>query len=220
MTGLVLVPGTWAWRGPDTKGEWYQDGSPFVHYLLSHGIEVWSRRRPFVWSTRIGGLPFPTSHLDWEAAGQNLFAYVDPARPDVGVSLTGRETRIIAHSHGLQVALYAAAAGCKIDTLVSVGSPIRRDMREIAIAARPNIRTWWQLAGGSRDWMQWLGEIFDGNLGIVRDAIYRDEHGKPVVWADQTVKAPTLNHSDWICNPDEFHRWQDECVLSLLKGDA
>ena len=215
---LVCVPGTWAWSGMKTKDRWYMAGSPWVNFMESNGYKVLSKDRPFVWTTALAGIPFVTSKRDWEAAGVNLWAYLDPAIKDYGVGLRTGERNLVAHSHGLQVAVYAAAAGCKLNTLISVGSPIREDMKEVAVAARPNIANWAHLYGGHKDKWQWFGEMFDGKLGVVRTAIWRGQNGRPVAQADVSVEIPCVGHSDLLYTPSEFHHWLEPRVAEYIRG--
>ena len=214
---LVCVPGTWAWRGQNTRNAWYQAGSPWVTFMEAHGYKVLSKDRPFVWTTQLAGIPFLTGKRDWEAGGANLWAYLDPAIKDYGVGLRTGERNLVAHSHGLQVVLYACAAGCRINTLISVGSPIREDMKDVAIAARHNIHTWVHLYGGHKDRWQWLGELFDGKLGVVRRAAW-ERDGKIAVQADCSVQIDDIGHSDLLCNPAQFHNWTDVVVQSYIRG--
>lgn len=160
---VVLVPGTWSWRGKTTSGEWHCPGSPLVQRLEAQG---WAPQT-FPWSTRVGGLFWQKQrHLDWEAAGVHLAHWLDPAHPTVGVS---EPAPVICHSHALQVVLYACADNrATIPLLISVCSPIRDDMRECAMDARKRIGRWVHLYADWSDRMQWFGTLFDGTVGITR----------------------------------------------------
>lgn len=219
--GVVLVPGTWAWSHHDgTRPRWYKAGSPFVQFLEDHEIEVLSKARPFVWSTDLNGAWIGggrKQHSDWAAGGQSLSWYLDPAFPQVGLSLLPEQRQIICHSHGLQVALYAAASGCEIQTLVSVCSPIRRDMMDVAIAARPRIRCWIHLYSDWSDLTMLWGEVFDGVFKIERHAHWYDDHGEMRVWADESLGIPGVGHSGLITEPDRFHLWASHGVLQTLR---
>jgi len=201
MSRVVLVAGTFSWNGSD-RGDWYAPGSPFAVFLASRGVEPLFGVRPdgphpFTWSTELGGIG-GRGRVVWQAAGVNLFNYlVPPLCPDR--QLPSAETNLIAHSHGLQVVLFAAAAGLNINTLISVGSPVRRDMWATAVTARLNIRHWLHIHSDQSDRWQWLGELFDGHLGIVR------EH--PL--ADQNDFVPVVGHSELLRNPEHFHHWSD-----------
>jgi hypothetical protein len=209
----VLIAGTHAWRN-DGRQEWYCPGSPFATFLESQHVSplfvpdtVTEKPQPFVWSTAIGGVGWGSGDLvAWAAAGVSLFQLVvPPLCPERRVPAAG--LALIAHSHGLQVALYACAAGLKVDTLISVSSPIRKDMTATAQRARPNIRHWLHLHSDGSDKMQWLGELFDGHLGIVR--------AHPL--ADVNEATPGVGHSDVLNRPEDFHYWVDR---GWLKGLA
>lgn len=166
---VILVAGTHAFR--EGKTDWWQPGSPFAIYLKRHGLAVVGtgpEERPYVWSTDLGGMGLGRGDLQgWRAAGLNLYAYaVPPLCPDARIP--SRDLAIVCHSHGLQPVLYACAEGLKIGKLVSIGSPVRRDMADVAEAARPNIRSWVHLHGDHQDRWQWFGSLFDGHWGIVR----------------------------------------------------
>lgn len=190
---LILIPGTHAWD-TDNTSEWYHPDSLFVQSLEDHGHILLDDERPFVWSTGIGGVGFGKGDLAvWHAAGINLYAYVVPPRcPERRVSPD--QTIIISHSHGLQVVLYAAAEGLKIDTFIDVSGPVRKDMLSTARLARPNIRRWIHIHSGGKDNMQWLGELFDGHLGVVR------KH--PL--ADHNIEVKAANHGDVLRDPAYF----------------
>jgi hypothetical protein len=198
----VVVPGTGAWA--DT---WYRPPSPWYEMMKSAGFEpVSSGGRPFVWTTNVTGYKFwrrwfgsrflTDQHRDWEAGGVNLYAWVvPPLAPQLRVPPL--ETHVIAHSHGLQVALYACSHGLKIQTLISIGSPIRHDMAEVARLARPNIRFWLHIYSDDSDRWQWFGEVGDGALGIVRESPFAD--------VNQCV--PRSGHSKILNDPTWFHVW-------------
>ena len=204
---VVLVGGTWSWRGLRTEGQWYQSGSPFVTYLRTQGLEVASADQPFVWTTRIAGyLGLRHRHLEWQAAGENLRVYLDWTDRSQGV--TEPYHAVICHSHGLQVCLYAAAHGAVIPTLISVCGPVRQDMRDTAVAARPNIGSWLHLASDWSDPWQWFGEWCDGKVGSCREAIWKRQ-GKVVAAADLSVKIPGVGHSGLVRDPDHFGKWRE-----------
>ena len=175
MIPFLAIAGTWAWRGSST-GQWYDLASPWSAYMRGQGFEHLRGpdRRPFVWSTDVNGWQFwrrwvgqAATTNDWQAAGHNLFAWlVPPLAPDR--CQPPAMTHVIAHSHGLAPCLFACADGLKVNTLISIGSPVRADLLEVARRARPNIGYWVHLHSDASDRWQWLGEIGDGALGIVR----------------------------------------------------
>lgn len=189
---IVLVPGTKAWNGE--KIDWYSPGSLFVTYLASKGISLLDPDHPFVWSTDIGGIGFGKGdQLVWKAAGVNLYQYLIPPRCQ-DRRVPPNDTIVLSHSHGLQVVLFAAAHGLKIKTFVDVAGPVRHDMMETARVARRNIRHWVHIHAGPKDYWQWLGELFDGKIGIVR------QHEL----ADVNLEIKDANHGDALRNPKFF----------------
>lgn len=191
----VLVAGTHDWS--DDRTGWYAPGSSFVDLLQSQGITpVFADGRPYTWSTALGGVGFGNRDLaGWEAAGINLLAYcVPPLCPSYRIP--GDDLLVITHSHGLQVALFAFAHGLK-GRLIDVSGPVRKDMEMITRLALPNIRHWLHIHSDRSDTWQWLGELFDGKLGIVR------QH-----WAaDRNDCVPKVGHSDLLRDPAQFRHW-------------
>jgi hypothetical protein len=204
----VLIAGTDSWKA-DGAVDWYCPTSNFARFLESHGVApLFNSGQPFIWSTDLSGVPFLTAgnHRDWQAGGAALAYYVMFKE---GGALPGNETALVAHSHGLQVALYACATfGLKVNTLISVGSPVRKDMMDVARIARPNISHWLHLHSDYSDRWQWLGEMFDGHFGIVR------EH--PL--ADKNDAVPHVGHSDILRDPVDYHLWLDRGWLTWLQS--
>jgi len=167
MKQVILVPGTHAWDG--FRKDWYSPGAPFHDFIPTvPGHELVCPDAPFVWSSRLGGVGFGDDDLVvYHAAGVNLYHYAVPPRcPDKMIA--PEDLVVISHSHGLQVVLYAAARGLKIDLLIDISGPVRADMFVTATKAKLNIKRWVHLYGGRKDRWQWLGGLFDGNVGIVR----------------------------------------------------
>jgi hypothetical protein len=200
----ILVAGTNAYED-DGRGRWYCPESPFAAFLAAHGVAPLfdggaGAPRPFVWSTALDGI-FSRQHAQWSAGGAALAYFATPAR-------TGTPAAVIAHSHGLQVVLYACAYyGLTLDALVSVGSPVRSDMAGVAQKARPRIRRWLHLHSDNSDRWQWVGELFDGHLGIVR------EH--PL--ADRNDAVPGVGHTGVLEEPADFHYWTDRSWLTWVQ---
>lgn len=189
MIPFLAIPGTWGWNG-SSDGQWHDPSSPWSAYMRGQGFEHLRGpdRRPFVWTTDVNGEQFWRRWFgkkpkinDWQAGGHNLFAWlVPPLAPDR--RQPPERTHLIAHSHGLQLVLFACADGLKVNTLISIGSPVRADMLEVARRARPNIGYWLHLHSDCSDRMQWLGELGDGALRIARAHPYADvNHALPKV---------------------------------------
>jgi hypothetical protein len=107
------------------------------------------------------------------------------------------------------VVLYACADhDLKVGTLISVGSPVRKDMMCVAKRARGNIGTWIHVHSDGSDRWQWFGELFDGHFGIVR------EH--PL--ADRNDSVPGVGHGNLLRQPQHFHYWVDRKWVDPMKG--
>jgi hypothetical protein len=199
----ILVAGTNSWDN-DGAVDWFVPGHNFGKMLRAHGVEVASDGPlPFIWSTDVDGvIGDRKNNTDWAAAGAALSYFTRMTCGDCSVDM-------VAHSHGLQVALYAAANyGVKIDRLISMGSPVRKDMEKIAKEARLHIKQWLHVHSDTSDRWQWLGELFDGKLGVVR------EH--PL--ADRNDFVPKVGHSELLRDPNQYHFWKEKGWLDFLCG--
>ena len=207
----ILVAGTGSYRD-DARVDWYCPLSPFARFLASQSLAPafhhWrstpdlAQQAPFIWSTDLAGLPW-TRTSTWAAGGTALAYFIE-----VTADLRGKETAILAHSHALQVVLYACAEqGILVNQLISVGSPVRKDMQAIAARARPRINHWLHIHSDRSDHWQWFGELFDGHFGIVR------EH--PL--ADRNDAVPGVGHSELLRDPLCQSHWLDRGWLMPLR---
>ncbi|OGG46184.1 MAG: hypothetical protein A3F84_10400 [Candidatus Handelsmanbacteria bacterium RIFCSPLOWO2_12_FULL_64_10] len=162
MPPTVLIAGTW---GDYQEESWWRPGSPFVREAVRHGVHLLDPGDPFRWSTRLDGLM--GGNAEWELSGEVLKWYCHAKAP-------GETVNLIAHSHGGQVAAYALARGLKVGTLVTVATPVRRDMEDVYQRAclrngLPRcVHRWVHIHTDRRDLWQWFGELGDGLLGIRR----------------------------------------------------
>jgi hypothetical protein len=208
MKQTVLIAGTHDWRNDD-RVRWYTKGSPFVTFLEAQGVPCvfTPEGQAFAWSSDLGGVGFGEGdQAVWAAAGRNLFWYCVPPRcPQY--QIPPAELNLITHSHGLQVALFAAAEGLKINTLIDVAGPERKDMREIAAKARQNITYWRHIHSDASDKWLWLGGLFDGRFGISM------KHSL----ADVNDFVPGVGHSDLLRDPKRFPLWLEQDRLVALR---
>lgn len=213
-TPYLLVPGTW--QEPS-------DYAAFHGFMRQQGFAHLGADRPFAWSGDIGGMKLFRRHSDWQAGGNAFYAYLCPPvfnweysagrwidnhgqRPGY-VPIADR--RVVAHSHGGNVVAYACAAGLKVSLLVTVGTPVRRDMAAVWEQARPNIGYWLHLFESSykANLMQLLGSLFDGRLGVV----WRH----PL--ADCNIDVPGIGHSGVLTRPELFRLWHEHGWLAMMK---
>lgn len=208
---VLLVPGTHGYRGAPAIGQWWYPGSPFESRLRAEGIDVVGETRPFVWTTDLTGLMRGKVSADWRAGGENLYAYaVPPLCPDRRIK--PEDLTIICHSHGLQVVLFAAAAGLKIARLISVCSPVRDDMAVVAGLARPNIARWMHTHSSRwSDHWAWLGTWFDGNP-------FSAPRRHPL--ADFNIDTKDAGHTGILDDQARFPEWTARGWFSFLKGEG
>lgn len=207
----ILVAGTWGWKDNGTV-EWYCPGHPFGQFLAAQGhAPVYDGNKPFEWSTGLNGT-FWTGRRDWQAGGAALAYFCR--------SLGRAHVDIIGHSHFLQVVAFAAAEhDLKIDTLISVSSPIRKDMAAEYAALRKNTRYWLHLHSDGSDKMQWLGELFDGGWrSWIPGGDARIVRSAPL--ADRNDFVPGVGHSDLLYRPEQYHHWVDRGWLAALGAPA
>lgn len=214
MPRYLPIQGTHGWRGALDSSQWWHPASPFARFMARNGFEVLGATDPFIWSTNINGAAFwhrHQQHLDWQHGGWALDHHLRPplvASADQIIPITDRN--LIAHSHGLAVVLYACGVyQLKIKTLISICSPVRDDLMELARAARPNIDFWLHISTDNTDVMQLLGNLFDGHWGIVR------KH--PV--ADLNDHIPGIGHSGVLRDAKYFNLWRDLNWLGILSGE-
>lgn len=210
MAKYVAVGGTWAWSGGKPKPtDWYSSESEFAAFLRARGHEHMAPSRPFIWTTELTGVlswrfwqsPKLTT---WEAGGHALYAYCDSP----GCSHDdGQDICVITHSHGLQVALYAAALGLRIRTLIDVSGPVREDMHAIALDARKNIGNWLHIHSDSSDKIQVGGGLFDGHVGVER---------KVRIPGVINAEWPGVGHSRLLNEPALFPIWEEQLWLNYL----
>lgn len=210
----ILVAGTGSWAN-DNRCDWYCPGHPFGKFLAAQGAAPYfdedpfvqpPTAQPFIWSTDLSGVPslFRKNLEDWAAGGAALAYFVMAME-----RLHSRETSLIVHSHGLQVAAFAADQhGLKIHTLISIGSPIRADMAKSYAWLRKNTTYWLHIHSDNSDRWQWFGELFDGHFGIVRET--------PL--ADRNDSIPGVGHSELLRDPAQYHHWLEQRWLDVLKG--
>lgn len=155
---IVLVPGT---HGLDNQ--WRKMSSCFVESLINHNFALLDKKDLFIWTAHLDGVL--GKNTTWQMAGYALLWYCHAKEKDVKVN-------IIAHSHGGQVAAYAAERGLQIHTLITAGTPVRYDMRNIYKKGKQSIEKWVHLHSGAKDWWQLFGSFFDGSLNNRRDMPY------------------------------------------------
>lgn len=197
-TTVTLIEGTFG-------GAWAEDGSPFRTMLEREGFRV---VRFQGWTLNVGGVPNLLSrgkHRDWCAGGWSLGYLLR------GMALEDRN--VICHSHGIGPTLYepASCGQIPINRVISVCSPVRADLQELATEAVKRIGRWRHIAATDGDPWQRLGEIFDGKIG------WNERKWKQ---AHENLAIPGIGHSQLLNDPDYFSLWKDDGMLEFLRGRA
>lgn len=206
MIHYIAVAGTF---GAKKQEDWHLPQSDFSKFLLESGFDQLETNplKRYMWSTALDGID--ANNTTWDAAGRALAHYIAP--PLLGESLVKPEdTYIIAHSHGGNVVAYACGKyGLKINGLITVGTPIRKDLYEVYQAAVPNISRHLHLHAGWRDFWQIFGAFFDGRFGIHRKHPF----------ATENRKVPK-DHGGILRDKRLFPLWVERGWLSFWKGDG
>jgi hypothetical protein len=138
----------------------------------------------------------------WFYAGRSLSYYLDGVLPE--------ERIVVAHSHGGQVALHAAASGLYIHRLLTIGTPVRADMAPIARQARANIGKWWHVSDLESDPMAILGMFGDGDVGGRRTFA--------LTAVDRNVRLEGIRHSRMLNDPKVFRLWPKAGLIRFLRS--
>lgn len=199
-TTYIPVHGTWGLD--DGELAWWKPKSEFAKYATQFNMYQVSGH-PFIWTSDLTGVTYNLlsrhqKNADWYAGGWALIYYCG--------TLAIHNRNIIAHSHGLQVVLYACANGLMINNLISVCSPIRADLNEITQIARPRISRWKHIYDSS-DRIQWWGQFGDGRLFGSRESLY----------ADENERVRGISHSDILHDKDRMQYWNRHGWFDYLR---
>ena len=202
MTQLVFVEGTWG-------GTWARARSPFSKMLREHNF---APMRFQGWSKNVSGVPNILSrqkHSDWIAGGYALGYFL--------LGLDYMDRNIICHSHGLNPVLYCCVRmGVPIRRVVSICSPVRKDMRVQATGAiHKYIEQWRHVSSHDGDWMQRFGEFFDGEWAPFGVRKWEIPHAPNLT----NLCIPNIGHSK-IFEPEFLNLWSDDGLLDFLRGEV
>lgn len=216
------IGGTWSWADIGTE-QWWHPASTFSLYLMAFRLFPLRPRRPFRWSTRVGGWQFwrrlfgqkdDADHIDWKAAGYALLDHLD--HPDAPTALEHRN--VLAHSYGGNVVFYACAEGLKLRTLITFGTPVRADMIPVVRRARPNIGRWIHVIDmGNDDWNR-RGNFGDGKVDLPWNPKeqWLDPETKTDL-ADHTDDVDGIAHSRVLNEPRLFHHFVEHGWVTFLR---
>lgn len=183
---VVTVAGTWG-AGYGRNGDWWRPGSAFVSMLAEAGVSLVDGEDPFAWSTGIDGID--GQNLTWQTAGRALKWYCE-------AKVRRDRVSVVAHSHGGQVVAYAAAAGARFETVITVASPVREDLDLQYQALRRQSRRWIHIYTDETLGVAWqlLGSLGLANLGR--------RHIRRMPLADDNIYIPGESHGDLVGKAD------------------
>jgi hypothetical protein len=182
---------------PNAVDHWWEKGSDFVNYLYTLNLVI-HPSAPFEWDGIIGGIFDPGLRV-WNAASRHFQCHVGP--------LPYHERNFILHSHAGQFGFIAASRGLKIRNLITVGTPVRKDMESYIKLARPNIGAWLHIYDGRCDWVSIAGSLFDRRLKIQRNF--------PLADRNDDVRAFKTGHSKMLA-PPHLDLWRDRKWAEFL----
>jgi hypothetical protein len=194
------------------EAAWWRPGSAFIAMLKAHDLSVLNEQEPFRWAGRLGGFDdiAPPDAMDayadssamvqWSMAGWALKWYISAMLP---APISQPEVDVVAHSHGGQVAAFAAIYGARFRRLVTVSTPVRRDMLRQRRVLREYTQRWLHFYCNT-DQTQAEGVIGDGELHGLPSGDMLNLH-RTMPEADQNVEVPTNDHSRMLyTDPDLF----------------
>ena len=197
MTSLILVPGTWGGQ----KGDWTSEGSPFRTFVEARDFECLNFQG---WSGDVDGVPLigeNGSHADWIAGGYGLAYFLK--------TIPYYKRNIFAHSHGGQVVAYCCAkTKTPIRRLLTIATPVRKDMFTIYKEAKLYMGYWTHVRSKGWDLMQRLGEAFDGHWGWTRN----------MPDANVNVTIPGISHSKLLHDVKYIPLLETDGFLDLIKN--
>lgn len=202
-TGWIGVFGT----GSDATdaADWSNPASAFARFLRPHGLTP-VRERAFSWSGGLSGVPFldPVFGRDWEAAADAFAYYCAPLAYDA--------RNVIAHSHGGQAVLLAAANGVRLRNVILIGTPVRRRIeRDVAPRAVRQIARTLHVTAARWDGWGLAGALFDGRLTL------RRTFRVPGIVSEQ-VRG--IGHGGVLRDPALFPLWESHGWIEFLKASA
>ena len=185
---MLIIPVHGTFTVPAKGTAWHMTNSDFHLAAQAAGLNDPWWDGAFEWSGDLdGALAGKRAHTDWEAAGKSLRYFLSPTPAAL--------RNVVTHSHGLQVALYAAASGSRIENLVSITGPVRVDLLDVAKAARPNIGKWLHIWCPT-DMVQFLG-------GCSLDMSFNwPKRVHP--FADENLRIPKVGHSGLLSDPTKI----------------
>lgn len=198
ITPTYYIPIAGTWDADNAKeSEWWEEDSPFNFFMRQNRAFTYKPAMPFEWSTALDGLPFGKNNI-WRYAGKALKYYLE--------FVPYHARNIIAHSHAYQLVAFCAAEKVMIRNLITIGSPIRKDMMETYIAAQPFIESHLHIRDDKWDLMGTLGQLFDGNWSL----------GRKNTYCDYEDVISDISHSRILRDKTKFELWNSKGWLEFL----
>lgn len=200
---MLIVPVHGTFTVPSKGLAWFEKGSDVHDALVKHDYDFVHAEDPFAWSGDLDGMfAGKRSHTDWEAAGRSLRYFLQ--------DVPYQDRNILTHSHGLQVALYAASQGTKFRRLISLTGPVRTDMAEVTRRGRGNIGPWLHVYS-PWDWTQLFGCVLANGTWSWPSCTHS--------FADENRSIPKVGHSGLLTNPKHIATLINE-VLPWLRAPS
>lgn len=202
---IIPIHGTWGLF--DTKA-WWKKGSPFNLFCEENNIFYRFNEddEPFYYSGDVDGIDwrailtlglYKDKHTDWLAGSLSFRNYVR------NIPLEHRN--VIIHSHGLQVIAYSGVA---LNNIITVGSPIRKDMLNQYKLLKSKCRSWKHIYDNKWDRMAFLGQFGDGRWFGSRNCS---------IDGVDNCRTKGISHSNILRNEKYFKLWQEQKWFDFLR---
>lgn len=139
------------------KKSWVNKGSMFDRFMTAFGFARLAEHGLRFWSGALAGTFFAgRGHRVWKFGGRTVYAFLEKLTPEERAKLV-----IVAHSHGGTVLAYALAMRplLKVGAIVTVGTPVRKDMDDVWALAKEATDLHIQIYSvGVGSFMRWVGQ--------------------------------------------------------------
>ena len=138
------------------KKSWVNKGSLFDRFMTVFGFTRLADDLRF-WSGALAGTFFTSSgHRVWQYGGRQVYSFLEKLTEEERKKLV-----IVAHSHGGTVLAYALAMRplLKVGAIVTVGTPVRRDIDDVWQKAKEATDLHIQIYSvGFGSFVRWIGQ--------------------------------------------------------------
>lgn len=193
--------------GLDSAEDWWRDGSDFCKAAGENGLQCEENIDPFYWDGKVDGIGILTvltfglyhdKHEVWIEGGLKLRSRLRLSKLE--------DRNLILHSHALQIAAYS---NIPLNNIITVGSPVRKDMETYYDRLRKNCNRWMHIYDERWDKIALLGQFGDGRW-------FGSRHCNQ---AHENVRLKDIGHSKILHTPQGIGYWTSESWFEFLKQE-